>query len=141
MRCSFESMLPLQAIRIDIRADCAVEVLHSFPFSLTRYLPCLVDNRVPARTLLEGNQHIGTGNGDHEVSRVYLNRNSLAYAGTIVRDGNDFPARTRDGTDSGLEESRGVNPPEMRVLDCEKFRCTRNVGEIHGRHFTATNGL
>jgi hypothetical protein len=34
-----------------------------------------------------------------------------------------------------------VNPPEMRVLDCEEFRCTRNVGEIHGRHFTATNSL
>ena len=102
-------------------------------------MPC--EYRVPALSLLEGNQYIGTGNGDHEISGVYLNRNSLAYAGTIVRYSHGFPARTRDGPDRGLKKSRRVNPPEMRVLDCEEFRCTRNVGKIHGRHFTAANGL
>jgi hypothetical protein len=29
----------------------------------------------------------------------------------------------------------------VRVLDSEKFRCTRNVNEIHGKHFTATTRL
>ena len=63
---------------------------------------------------------------------IDLDRNSLAHAGAIVRYRNGFPARTSDGTDSALEESRRMNPPEMRVLDGEEFGCTRNVSEIHG---------
>jgi len=110
-------MLPLQAIRINIRADCAEEVLHPFSFTLAHHLPCLVDNRVPARVFLKGDQHIRAGNGYHEISWIYLERNSLAIAGTIVRYGNGFLARTSDGADSGLEEARGLNPPEMRVLE------------------------
>src|SRR5207245_1504604 len=51
VRWSFESMLPLQAIRIYIRADCAEEVRHSFSFTLLHHLPCFVDNRVPACAL------------------------------------------------------------------------------------------
>lgn len=141
VRCSLASMLPLQTIRIDIRADGAVEVLHSFPFTLVHHLPCLMNNRVPALALFEGNQHIGTGNGDHKFPGIYLDRHGLAIAGTVVRYDNDFPVRTSDGTDRGLEESRGVNPPEVRVFDSEKFRCTRNVSEVHGRHFTATTRL
>ncbi len=132
MRRSLESMLPLQAIRIDIRADCAVEILHSFPFTLAHCLPCFVDNRMPARAFFEGNQHIGTGNGYRKFSWIYMDRNSLAHAGTIVRYGNGFPARASDGADSGLEESRGMNFAEVKVLDCEEFRCTRNVSEVHG---------
>ena len=132
MRRSLESMLPLQAIRIDIRADCAVEILHSFPLTLAHRLPCFVDNRVPARAFFEGNQHIGTGNGYRKFSWIYLDPNSLAHAGTIVRYGNDFPARASDGADSGLEESRRMNFAEVKVLDCEEFRRTRNVSEVHG---------
>lgn len=131
MRRSLESMLPLQAIRIDIRADCAVEILHSFPFTLAHCLPCFVDNRMPARAFFEGNQHIGTGNGYRKFSRIYMDRNSLAHAGTIVRYGNSFLARASDGADSGLEESRGMNFAEVKVLDSEEFRCTRNVSEVH----------
>ena len=52
MRWSFESMLPLQALRINIRADCAEELCHSFPLTMAHHLPCLMDNRVLARTLL-----------------------------------------------------------------------------------------
>ncbi|MEP6932816.1 MAG: hypothetical protein ABI988_02570, partial [Nitrospirota bacterium] len=111
------------------------------PFTLVHHLPCFVDNRVPALALFEGKQHIRTGNGDHKSSWIYLDRNSLAIAGTVVRYDNDFPIRTSDGTDRGLEESRGANPPEVRVLDSEKIHCTRNVSEIHGRHFTATTRL
>ncbi len=131
MRRSFESMLPLQAVRIDIRADCAVEILHSFPFTLGYHLPCFVNNRVPARAFFEGNQDIGSGHGNHEFPWIYLDRNSLAHAGAIVRYRNGFPARTSNGTDSALEKSRRMNPPEMRVLDGEEFGCTRNVSEIH----------
>ena len=57
VRWSFESMLPLQTIRINIRADRAEEFRHFFPFTLLHHLPCLVDNGVSALTLLEGNQH------------------------------------------------------------------------------------
>jgi hypothetical protein len=67
-----------------------------------------------------------------------MDRNSLAIARTVVRYGNSFLAHTSEGTDSGLEESRGVNPTEVRVLDCEQFRCTGNVSEIHAQHSTAT---
>jgi len=47
-----------------------------------------------------------------------MDRNSLAYAGTVVRDGNGFLARASEGTEGSLEQSRGVNPAEMRVFDC-----------------------
>ena len=53
------------------------------------------------------------------MSWIYLDRNSLAIARTVVRYGNGFLARTSEGTDSGLEESRGSNLAEMRVLDCQ----------------------
>ena len=96
---------------------------------------------MPTLSLLKGNQYIGTGNGDHEFSWIYLDRNSLAIAGTIIRYSHGFPACTRDGPDRGLKESGRVNPPEMRVLDCKEFRCTQYMGEIHGKHFTATNSL
>jgi len=131
MRRSLESMLPLQAIRIDIGADCAKKVLHAFSFTLADCLPCFIDDRMPARAFFEGNQHIGTGNGYHKLSWIYMDPNSLAHAGTIVRDGNSFPARARDGADSGLEESRGMNFAEVKVLDCEEFFRTRNVSEVH----------
>ena len=132
MRRSLESMLPLQAIRIDIRADCAVEILHSFPFTLAHCLPCFVDNRMPACAFFEGNKYIGTSNGYRKFSWIYMDRNSLAHAGAIVRYGNSFLARASDGADSGLEESRGMNFAEVKVLDSEEFRCTRNVSEVHG---------
>jgi len=118
VRWSFESILPLQAIRINIRADCAEEVLHSFPFTLVHQLPCLVDNRLPARALLQGDQHICTGNGYHEISWIYVDCNSLTYAGTVVCYDNGFPARTSDGAESGLDESRRLNPTEVGMLDC-----------------------
>ena len=70
------------------------------------------------------------------MSWIYLGRNSLASAGTVVRYGHGLPARTNHDTDGGLEESRRVNSTEMRVLDCEECRRTRNVSEVHARYST-----
>src|SRR5688572_6203193 len=55
-RCSIKSMLPLQAIRINIGVDCAEKVFHSFPFTLIHHLPRLMDNRVTLLALLERDQ-------------------------------------------------------------------------------------
>ena len=131
-------MLPLQAVRIQVRADRAEELRHAFPFTLRHHLPGFVDNRVPARALLEGHQHIGPGNGDHEISGIDLDRNSLAVSGTVVRDGHDVLARASERPEGRLEQSRGVNPPEVRMLECEEFRGSGNVYEVHAQHFTAT---
>lgn len=51
VRCSFESMLPLQAIGINVRVDCSEELRHVFSLTLGHLLPCFVDDRVPARAL------------------------------------------------------------------------------------------
>ena len=51
VRRSFESMLPLQAIGINVRVDCSEELRHVFSLTLGHLLPCFVDDRVPARAL------------------------------------------------------------------------------------------
>src|SRR6185436_5934170 len=51
LRWSFESVLPLQAVPINIGADGAEEVFHALPFPLTHHLPGLMNNRMPGQVL------------------------------------------------------------------------------------------